>query len=368
MTSHKHTKKRHKQYPSKPKSRVADLFITTLLIFLLIAIIELVFLLPSYYDTTATTSSIQELQASPSTVELPITKFNKPIKIKNWAFCSVLKDAKFDALSHVYALNGSMATTNPTHKQMVEIVEAEAKKIYTKFDKILLKSAGKVDHNDLRRFSCYFAADGCNGMANITSERLLLHLNNEGYFPFLSFKENSWQLFDDQDEDFAESQRKYKQKKLLERQNLSLSSLPEVTAPAPVEKKFYKIAYQILAHGSKSFRNIRALIERLRSPDTIILIHVDIKSKALREKLKMYIASEKKKGYDNIHFQKKCFGVIWGHISVVHAQIQGFFELLDLANWDYIINMSAYGIINYFCLWYNPILFRLAIKTNQGYT
>jgi hypothetical protein len=34
--------------------------------------------------------------------------------------------------------------------------------------------------------------------------------------------------------------------------------------------------------------------------------------------------------------------VQWGSISIVFAQMKGFFELLEWAEWDYVINLSAY--------------------------
>ncbi len=73
------------------------------------------------------------------------------------------------------------------------------------------------------------------------------------------------------------------------------------------------------------------------------MVHVDIKSPLLKDSLTEFIRDRLLAGHDdNVFLQTRCFGIIWGHISIVHAQIQGFFELMDLANWEYVINLSAY--------------------------
>ena len=44
---------------------------------------------------------------------------------------------------------------------------------------------------------------------------------------------------------------------------------------------------------------------------------------------------------DNVYISETSYHGLWGHISLVWMQLNGFFELLDLADWDHVINLSA---------------------------
>jgi Core-2/I-Branching enzyme len=39
---------------------------------------------------------------------------------------------------------------------------------------------------------------------------------------------------------------------------------------------------------------------------------------------------------------KRRFSNIWGHSTLLFTELSGFFELRDLAEWDYIVNLSNY--------------------------
>ena len=92
-----------------------------------------------------------------------------------------------------------------------------------------------------------------------------------------------------------------------------------------------------MVHKQEGFENLKLLVEKLNDNDAIILIHVDDKSKSLKEKVKSWIAE-----IDNVHLSTKSYDGRWGHSSLVHMQLYGLFELFDIADWDYVINLSNY--------------------------
>lgn len=84
------------------------------------------------------------------------------VRLNGWHFCQCLEGSAFDAFTKIYPLGGSIATLNPTNKQVIQVIEKEAKTIFRKLD-VILEDKG-ADHLDLWRFSCHFAADGVNGL------------------------------------------------------------------------------------------------------------------------------------------------------------------------------------------------------------
>src|SRR5688500_2285792 len=89
------------------------------------------------------------------------------------------------------------------------------------------------------------------------------------------------------------------------------------------------------------------LLDKLDDSNAIILIHVDSRSATLYGFLQSMIstrdaAAARPPNTGNIHLSRVRFSGVWGHISLVHMQLSGFFELRDLADWDYVINLSNY--------------------------
>jgi hypothetical protein len=116
------------------------------------------------------------------------------VRIVGWSFCQSLEGATFDAFTNIYSLGGSIASINPTSNQIIKIIETEARNIFKRLD-VILEDKG-VDHLDLWRFSCHFAADGLNSLTNITDSRFVHNFEAKNYFPFLSFVENDWKSRD----------------------------------------------------------------------------------------------------------------------------------------------------------------------------
>lgn len=184
-----------------------------------------------------------------------------------------------------------------------------------------------------------------NNRTNITETRFIHQFDGENYFPFLSYVENDWKSQDT----MMEVGTLYSTFRI--RSNVYIQTVEQEIEQIRNKRrrnKFftrpsYKIAYQILAHDIASAENIKLLITKLDSKDSIVMIHVDVKSPELRDSLLEFIRDRLSSGRDdNVFLQTRCFGIIWGHVSIVHAQIQGFFELIDLADWEYVINLSAY--------------------------
>lgn len=157
--------------------------------------------------------------------------------------------------------------------------------------------------------SCYLAAEGQSTVANLTQSSLLHHVDPINYF-----------------------------------KDIIPSIVPERSyLPGPRRK--FKIAYLLMVHDIKGFEQITLLLDILDDGDAITLIHVDAREKCekLYKKLDKWVSDRSDKNPESAIFMaRNRFHNIWGHISLVFTQLAGFWELLDLADWDYIINLSNY--------------------------
>lgn len=118
--------------------------------------------------------------------------------------------------------------------------------------------------------------------------------------------------------------------------------------PTPIAEKTrkkYKLAYLIMAHDKNGFNALVKLLELLDDGDAILLIHIDARpsSDSLFQSVSEYVQDRKLSRPDSAIFMaKNRFANIWGHISLVFTQLSGFWELHDLADWDYVINLSNF--------------------------
>ena len=122
------------------------------------------------------------------------------------------------------------------------------------------------------------------------------------------------------------------------------SNTPLPDEPRQPVSKPHKLAYFILAH--KSFDNVVNLLNGLLDPYVTILIHVDAKNPQLKNRLIQYledkVARNPASHYSRVRIMRRSFIGLWGHSSLVFAQLAGFFELLDMgADWEYVINLSG---------------------------
>lgn len=102
-------------------------------------------------------------------------------------------------------------------------------------------------------------------------------------------------------------------------------------------KKRYKIAYFIMAHANK--KCLMAMMDALYSTEAIYLIHVDANFPDFKEEIKEWVEYSK---FNNVHVMKASFYGQWGSSSLVFIELEGFFQLIDMAEWDYVINLSVY--------------------------
>ncbi len=112
-------------------------------------------------------------------------------------------------------------------------------------------------------------------------------------------------------------------------------------------RRQFKLAYLIMAHSMapQAFFNLQDMVELFDDGQAIIMIHVDAKSAELQRKVTKWLDerhSEKLPDQVNVFLQKNVFDNIWGHISLVYTQLAGFWELQDLADWEYVINLSCH--------------------------
>ncbi len=78
-------------------------------------------------------------------------------------------------------------------------------------------------------------------------------------------------------------------------------------------------------------------MESLVDNFAVILIHVDAKKPDLKIQLQQFLDETTAYPYKRVRIMKQSFNGLWGHSSLVFAELAGFFELLDMdANWEYV--------------------------------
>ncbi|KAJ3113037.1 hypothetical protein HDU96_003847 [Phlyctochytrium bullatum] len=110
----------------------------------------------------------------------------------------------------------------------------------------------------------------------------------------------------------------------------------------------------LLAHGEPSVvENILALVNEIDDGTCLILIHVDLNSESLHETLSTRLAHRFKNleanvtstpdapFVGNVHMAKRRFRGEWATPALVWMELNGFFELADMADIDHFINLSA---------------------------
>jgi hypothetical protein len=125
---------------------------------------------------------------------------------------------------------------------------------------------------------------------------------------------------------------------------LKSTLVPSTQLNPKKKKKHYTFAYLVMVHDEADMSNIQFLINLLDDGSAILLIHVDKSADTLHAQLKAWLrerASKKKRSSERVHLAKNRIKGMWGHFSLVLMELSGFWELLDLAEWDYILNFSS---------------------------
>eukprot|EP00842_Homolaphlyctis_polyrhiza_P003002 jgi/Hompol1/3702/HPOL_000837-RA len=229
-----------------------------------------------------------------------------------FTFCTILNNAVFDATVHLRPLGGSVAAINPTQAQFIDIVDGKAHEVYQSLLYQAQYGQRRIDPNldELRRLSCYFAAEGNSAYVGMTKSRLLVQVD-----PIMYFSER-------------------------------VKSIVPGPSPLPAPRRKYLLAYLVMVHEENGFLHLTRLIEKLDDGDAIVMIHVDGRPKSARLKVKIQTwITERQQATGtpaNVFLAQQQFCNIWGHSSLVFTQLSGFWELLDMADWDYIVNLSNY--------------------------
>jgi hypothetical protein len=232
-----------------------------------------------------------------------------------------------------------------------------------------------VDLIHVQRFACYMSLLGHSDYSAIADGFLLLHVDATQYFPTLSlngpdpaekytttrqyFEEKGPRTDQGQSDDFItrsgegptvvyplqkRSQRKDSEKGALKPVPPFASLMEEPpTGLESSKRKKYKIAYLLLAH--ENFDALVRVVQSLYTEEGFFLIHVDASNPDLDRRIRSWLLAnddEIRKNGRNIQVFEKPFPMQWGGCSIVFAQLEGFYRLLDTADWDYVINLSVY--------------------------
>lgn len=237
---------------------------------------------------------------------LKIASKSRYVFVDGFQFCDMLNNATFDSLVQIKPLKGSIAEKNPDISTFINAIDMRAYDIY----RAMLRKNQKGDKMDVKRMSCFAAAEGHGAFTNLTETRLLHKINPVNYFKSV------------------------------------LPAIVPKPSPLNIPRQKFKMAYLLMIHELNGYVHAVNLLETLDDGDAIVLIHVDArpKSKQLYNNIEMWVSKREKElgRVPNIHFAKHRFSNIWGHISLVFTQLSGFWELLDMADWDYMINLSNY--------------------------
>ena len=235
-----------------------------------------------------------------SAAEKTLLAANTTFRVSGFQFCAMLDNAHFDATAVVRGWRQSVAAANPDVAVFVGLVDDAAFAVAS-----TLASNHAVSLAEAQRAACYLAAEGSGPLANISHTRLLVSIDPLTYFR---------------------------------------NVLPNMHPQPHPAKRVFKMAYLLMIHELAGFPQVEALLNTLDDGDAIILIHVDArpKSQPLHTLITTWIHQRLLSTPTNIHLARHRFFNIWGHISLVFTQLGGFWELADMADWDFAINLSNY--------------------------
>lgn len=187
-------------------------------------------------------------------------------------------------------------------------IDENAKKVYRSYH---YKDNKPIDPSSLLRYSCYMAAHGKNSIVKSASQESFIEtLDPKYHYPFFSWTKSAG----------VES---------------TIASMPEDCKLKP----YYKMAFLFLVHDS--IESTKHLHHALSHPDSLILIHSDKRNVGFYHDLLNWTRTkEQSNEHCNTLLLSTPLPVIWGHSSIVLAQQEAFFQLMHLAKFDYVINLS----------------------------
>ncbi|ORY33632.1 hypothetical protein BCR33DRAFT_791425 [Rhizoclosmatium globosum] len=263
-------------------------------------------------------------------------------------FCHNLNNATFNLDTVLYNWKSSspkrISELNPTVSEFASFIDTKAKDIISLIE---LRFPGDFEEEQTRRLACFIAAEGSNPLANLSDTRLINMIDRLAYFkeilPAIQSRSLPARIPSPQEVRNIKDRALYRHLK------------------SDGSKRKYKLAYLLMIHGDiTTMPDVRQLIEELDDGSAVFLIHVDKKSEDLKAAVIDMIASREKalksqlkktngeiNSWDptdvpgNVFMTSKSYEISWGHGSLMWCQLNGFWELLDLAEWEYVINLSA---------------------------
>ncbi|TPX65204.1 hypothetical protein SpCBS45565_g05326 [Spizellomyces sp. 'palustris'] len=233
-------------------------------------------------------------------------------RVNGFEFCDILNGATFDGLVEIAPLGGSVAQVNPTEQEFAQLLDGVAReaqeRLSTKYPVLM--------ERDVHRYICYSVAEGANSFVNITSSPLIHRIDPISYYS-----------------------------------SLIPAITPSLPSRIPGPRRKYPLAYLLMLHDIATLQQAQLLIDRLDDGSAVFLIHVDARSNKLRTALKDWIDQRQAERYKkklqpdpvgNLFIAKTSYEGMWGHASLVWMQLSGYWELLDLADWDFVINLSGH--------------------------
>jgi hypothetical protein len=232
-------------------------------------------------------------------------------------YCQTLSNAVFDEDAYINAFKGSLKQVDPSVDVFVNLVDNAGNAHF----ELLKKSMHGIDLESAKRLACYFAVSSrvVNSGWNYTVSRtpcnykililVLKHVDAKIYFPFLTINQD-----------------------IVKTTQIDLHA--RVFDPS---KKRYKIAYFIMAHDKKEC--LITMMDALYSTEGIYLIHIDANYPEFKQEIVEWVDRSM---WDNVRVMDKSFFGQWGGSSLVFIELEGFFQLLQMAEWDYVINLSAH--------------------------
>ncbi|KAI8923713.1 hypothetical protein BC831DRAFT_513977 [Entophlyctis helioformis] len=251
-------------------------------------------------NTSAAFASWWRLSTKERQELLDSTQASDEVRIDSFKFCRPLNKAAFQL------------TSNPDGLR--DRIDSDAQHL---FSNITGRYPHFRPHTDAAlRFSCLMAAQGHNTIVDNPDAPLLRHIDPANYYSMLNVKE---------DAQSAEV----------------LATLSSIATKKCSIKPHYKIVYAVFVHDD--INTIKFQYSRLKHPDALIIYHVDQRRQELYLKMRAWLLGNKELKKDcNVLLLSNPFRVHWGHVSIVFSHLETFFQLQDIASWDYVINLSAY--------------------------
>ncbi|TPX33529.1 hypothetical protein SmJEL517_g03625 [Synchytrium microbalum] len=256
------------------------------------------------------------------------------VALTGFKFCPWLEGATVSPWVHIQPLGGNLFQMNPSRTHLASMVDALAKIVAQNV--VSWSQRGIPSTESIQRFSCRMAIDGTNEWALLADAKWLQHVNSANYFPEMSFGSTS--LLSIVSSPRSNTTINTDNSSNEDRDTASSEQSTELTKVMPSPRPKYKMAYLIMIHEHPDA--LATLLKALHTPSTLILIHLDKGASELRPAVEQVIA-QVPEYYNNVYVFSQ-FNIHWGGGSMVMMMIEGFLKLLDLGDWDYVVNLSGY--------------------------